>query len=430
MSTFRDKVERSLAQIEGAKSSNVFTKVYASQVRSEADAADARVRNNTRLGPLDGTIVSIKDLFDVAGETTTAGSSLLRTAAPATQDAPVVARLRRAGALIIGKVNMSEFAFSGLGLNPHFGTPGNAVNPAHAPGGSSSGSGVSVAEGTSEISIGTDTGGSVRIPAAFNGVTGFKPTVGRVPTTGAFPLSYTLDSIGPLARTVQQCAYADAIMSGGEPQAIVPFPLENLRIGIPRGLMFENVDAVVGAAFEAQVKALEQKGARVVDVAIDDLIMAMRQATSPGPIAAIEAAAIHADWLDSRAADYDKRVLSRIVAGRSVTAAAFIRILRARNDLIAAMDARLAQFDALVLPTVPTVAPAIAPLETDDELFGRINLQTLRNPMLGNLFQLTGVSLPIRTDTLPVGLMLLAQGGSDAKMLAMAKGVQDQLELR
>ncbi len=430
MSTFRDKVERALAQIEGAKTSNVFTKVYADRVRAEADAADARVRNNTRLGPLDGAIVSIKDLFDVAGETTTAGSSLLRTAAPATQDAPVIARLRRAGALIIGKVNMSEFAFSGLGLNPHFGTPGNAANCAHAPGGSSSGSGVSVAEGTSEISIGTDTGGSVRIPAAFNGVTGFKPTVGRVPTAGAFPLSYTLDSIGPLARTVQQCADADAIMAGTEPRPVMPFPLANLRIGIPRGLMFENVDAVVGPAFEAQVKALEQKGARVVDVAIDDLIMAMRQATSPGPIAAIEAASIHADWLDSRAADYDKRVLSRIVAGRSVTAAAFIRILRTRDDLIAAMDARLAQLDALVLPTVPTVAPAIAPLEADDDLFGRINLQTLRNPMLGNLFQLTGVSLPVRTDTLPVGLMLLARGSSDAKMLAMAKGVQDQLELR
>lgn len=429
MPAIRDKVEQALAQIEATKTSHVFTKVYADRARSEADAADARRRDGTGLGRLDGTIVSIKDLFDVAGEVTTAGSSLLRTAAPATQDAPVIARLRRAGAVIIGKVNMSEFAYSGLGLNPHFGTPGNAVNPAHAPGGSSSGSGVSVADGTSEISIGTDTGGSVRIPAAFNGITGFKPTVGRVPTTGAFPLSYTLDSIGPLARTVQQCADADAIMSGGEPQEVKPFPLENLRIGIPRGLMFENVDAVVGAAFEAQVNALAQLGARVFDVSINDLILAMRQATSPGPIAAIEAAAVHADWLDSRAADYDPRVLSRIQGGRSVTGAAFIRMMRTRNDLIAAMDARLAEIDALMLPTVPTVAPAIAPLEADDELFGRINLQTLRNPMLGNLFQLTGVSLPVRTDSLPVGLMLLARGGSDAKMLALAKGVQDGLQL-
>ena len=429
MPAIRDKVERALAQIEATKTSHVFTRVYADRARAEADAADARRRDGTGLGPLDGTIVSIKDLFDVAGETTTAGSALLRTAAPATQDAPVVARLRRAGAVIIGKVNMSEFAYSGLGLNPHFGTPGNAVNPAHAPGGSSSGSGVSVADGTSEISIGTDTGGSIRIPAAFNGIVGFKPTVGRVPTTGAFPLSYTLDSVGPLARTVQQCADADAIMSGGEPREVTPFPLENLRIGIPRGLMFENVDAVVGAAFEAQVNALAQQGARVFDVSINDLILAMRQITAPGPIAAIEAAAVHADWIDSRAADYDRRVLSRIVAGRSVPAAAFIRMMRARTELIAAMDARLAEIDALMLPTVPTVAPAIAPLEADDELFGRINLQTLRNPMLGNLFQLTGVSLPVRTDTLPVGLMLLARGGSDAKMLALAKGVQDGLRL-
>jgi len=429
MSAIRDKVEKALAQIDAtAKTSHVFTKVYHERVRAEADAADARRRTGSSLGPLDGVIVSIKDLFDVAGEPTTAGSALLRTAEPAKADAPVIARLRRAGALIIGKTNMSEFAFSGLGLNPHYGTPGNAVDPTRVPGGSSSGAGVSVAEGTSEISIGSDTGGSVRIPAAFNGVVGFKSTAGRVSTEGAFPLSYTLDTIGPLAKTVQQCADTDAIMVGATPQPVTAFPLAGLRVGVPRGLMFENVDSVVGAAFEAQLTRLSQLGAKVVDWQIDDLIVAMRQAAT-APIAAVEAAAVHAPWLDTRGAEYDRRVLSRILGGRSASAAAFINTMRRRSELIAAMDARLTPLDVLLLPTVPTVAPEIAPLEADDELFGRINLQTLRNPMLGNLFELTGTSLPVKTSSLPVGLMLIGRRMTDARLLSVAKGFQDELQL-
>ncbi|MBR1218338.1 amidase [Bradyrhizobium sp. U87765 SZCCT0131] len=430
MSAIRDKVEKALAQIDAtAKTSHVFTVVYHERVRAEADAADARRRTGSSLGPLDGAIVSIKDLFDVAGEPTTAGSALLRTAEPAATDAPVIARLRRAGALIIGKTNMSEFAFSGLGLNPHYGTPGNAVDPTRVPGGSSSGAGVSVSEGTSEISIGSDTGGSVRIPAAFNGVTGFKPTAGRVSTEGAFPLSYTLDTIGPLAKTVQQCADTDAIMAGYAPQPVTAFPLAGLRVGVPRGLMFENVDSVVGAAFEAQLTRLSQLGAKVVDWQVDDLILAMRQATAPAAIAAVEAAAVHAPWLDTRGAEYDRRVLSRILGGRAVPAATFINTMRRRSELIAAMDARLTPLDVLLLPTVPTVAPEIAALEADDDLFGRINLQTLRNPMLGNLFELTGTSLPVKTSSLPVGLMLIGRRMTDARLLSVAKGVQDQLEL-
>jgi aspartyl-tRNA(Asn)/glutamyl-tRNA(Gln) amidotransferase subunit A len=430
MSTIRDNVERSIAKIEKqSNTAQVFTKLYFDRARAEADAADGRRRSGTSLGPLDGTIVSIKDLFDVAGEATTAGSALLRDAAPATQDAPVIARLRRAGAVIIGKTNMSEFAFSGLGLNPHYGTPGNAVDPTRIPGGSSSGAGVSVGEGTSEISIGTDTGGSVRIPAALNGIVGFKPTARRVPTAGAFPLSYTLDSIGPLARTVQQCADTDAIMAGNEPEAVKPFPLSNLRCGIPRGLLLDDADPVVAAAFDAQVKRLTGLGVHFVDFPIDDLLAAMRQATAPAPIAAIEAAAIHAAWLDTKASQYDPRVLRRIQAGATTPAAVFIRMLRERNELVKAMHDRLGTVDALVLPTVPTVAPAIQPLLNDDELFSRVNLQTLRNPSFGNVFDLTGISLPVRTSSLPVGLMLVAQHMSDAKLLAIAKSVQDKLEL-
>ncbi len=424
MSAIRDKVERSIAQIEARPQACVFTRLYTDQAREDADAADARHRHGMRLSPLDGTIVSIKDLFDVAGEPTRAGSTFLSKAVAAAHDATVVARLRRAGALIIGKTNMSEFAFSGLGLNPHYGTPGNAIDPARIPGGSSSGAGVSVAEGTSEISIGTDTGGSVRIPAAFNGIVGFKPTARRVPTKGAFPLSYTLDSIGPLARTVQQCADADAVMAGEEPSEVVPFPLNNLRIGVPRGIMLDDVDPAVGAAFDGQLKKLAQHGVRFVDVHVDDLVDAMRQAISVAPIASIEAAAIHQPWLEHYAAAYDQRVLRRIQAGSSIPAPIFVRTMRARNDLIAGMDRRLAPLDALMMPTVPIVAPLTKPLLDDDDVFTRVNLQVLRNPSFGNLFDLTGISLPAPVSGLPVGIMLLARQLHDSKLLSMAKSIQ------
>jgi aspartyl-tRNA(Asn)/glutamyl-tRNA(Gln) amidotransferase subunit A len=428
MTSIRDRVEQALARISAQPTeAPVFTRVYAEQVRAQADAADARRRTGLSLGPLDGTIVSIKDLFDVAGEPTIAGSTLLRTAAPAVHDAPVVARLRRAGALIVGKTNMSEFAFSGLGLNPHYGTPANAIDPTRIPGGSSAGAGVSVAEGTSEISIGTDTGGSVRIPAAFNGVTGFKPTARRVPTDGAFPLSYTLDSIGPLARTVQRCADADAIMAGDEPKPVPEFPLAGLRLGIPRGGLLDDMDETVAAVYAAALRNLERAGARLIDVSVEDLRASMQRATAATSIASVEAAAIHAPWLETCADQYDPRVLRRILAGRQVTAPAFIATLRERHALIAAMDARLVPVDALILPTVPTVAPPLKPLAGDDALFGTTNLLTLRNPGFGNLFDLTGISLPVRTETLPVGLMLIGRSGSDMRLLAVAAGIEKHL---
>ncbi|WP_287289971.1 amidase family protein, partial [Mesorhizobium sp.] len=226
MQSARDRLEAVLSRLAvRADNESVFVKLYPEAARAAADAADARRRAGVTLGPLDGTILSIKDLFDVAGEPTTAGSLLLGTAAPALRDAVIVRRLRQAGAVIFGKTNMTEFAFTAIGVNPHYGTPGNATDAGRIAGGSSSGAGVSVAEGTSEISIGSDTGGSVRIPAALNGVVGFKPTARRVPRDGVFPLSDTLDSIGPLARTVAECAAADAVMAGEEFAALVPLPL-------------------------------------------------------------------------------------------------------------------------------------------------------------------------------------------------------------
>jgi len=420
----RDRTEAALARIAAAPGAAIFTRVYAQRARAEADAADARRRDGVTLGALDGVLVSIKDLFDVAGETTLAGSRLLADQPPASVDAPVVARLRRAGAVILGKTSMSEFAFSGLGLNPHTGTPGNARDPARIPGGSSAGAGVAVALGLCDIAIGTDTGGSVRIPAAFNGIVGLKPTARRVPTAGAFPLSFTLDSIGPLAATVQACADADAVMSGGETGPVVPAALGGLRIGVPRGRLFTDTEPAVAQAFEATLGRLSAAGVRIADIDIEDILEAMRLALAAAPIAAAEAAAIHADWLDSRADAFDPRVLQRIRSGAGVTAPAYVRTLRRRSELVALAAARLAACDVLALPTVPMEAPLLAPLEADDAAFTRTNLLALRNPTVGNFLDLCGLSLPMRTEGLPVGLMLLAPALQDARLLAIGRAVE------
>jgi aspartyl-tRNA(Asn)/glutamyl-tRNA(Gln) amidotransferase subunit A len=426
--TIRDKLETILARLAGrAADERVFLRIYEEAARVAADAADARRRAGLTLGPLDGAIVSIKDLFDVAGETTLAGSIALRDAPAADRDAIIVRRLRQAGAVIVGRTNMVEFAFSGLGLNPHYGTPGNAADPLRIPGGSSSGAGVSVAEGTSEIAIGSDTGGSVRIPAALNGVVGFKPTAHRVPLDGAFPLSPSLDSVGPLARTVQDCAFADAVMAGEEPRELNPYPLAGLRIGVPRGRLFAQTEPMVEQAFEASLTLLSRAGARIVDHGIEDLLEAMADTTVAASIASIEASEVHADWLEERAAEIDPRVRWWIARSGSVPAPVYIRMLRRRRALVAAMDGRLSPLDMLALPTTAISAPLIAPLEADDKLYNKMDGLILRNTMFGNQFDLTGISLPIPRTERPVGLMLVARHGHDRRLLDMAAGVERAL---
>ncbi|RDI62024.1 amidase [Microvirga subterranea] len=428
MTSVRDRLEGILERLKDREADEcVFLRVYDEAARIAADAADARKGAGLSLGPLDGAIVSIKDLFDVAGETTTAGSVALKDMPPAAKDATVVARLRQAGAVIVGKTNMVEFAFSGLGLNPHYGTPGNAADPDRIPGGSSSGAGVSVAEGTSDISIGSDTGGSVRIPAALNGVVGFKPTARRVPLAGAFPLAPSLDSIGPLARSVQDCADADAVMAGEEPEALRSFPLSGLRIGVPRGRLFDEQEEMVGDAFEATLERLARAGARIVDHSIEDLLAAMAETTVHASIASIEAAEVHADWLDAKADLIDPRVRWWIARSGKVAAPVYIRMLRRRRELAAAMDARLAPVDVLALPTTTVSAPLTAPLLTDDKLYNRTDWLVLRNTMFGNQFDLTGISLPIPDCPRPVGFMMVARHGQDRRLLEIAASVERAL---
>lgn len=428
MTSVRDRLEGILERLKDREADEcVFLRIYDEAARIAADAADERRAAGLSFGPLDGVIVSIKDLFDVAGETTTAGSIALKDAPPAAKDATVVARLRRAGAVIIGKTNMVEFAFSGLGLNPHYGTPVNAADPDRIPGGSSSGAGVSVAEGTSDISIGSDTGGSVRIPAALNGVVGFKPTARRVPLDGVFPLAPSLDSVGPLARDVQNCAYADAVMAGEEPEALRPFPLSGLRIGVPRGRLFDEQEEMVGEAFEASLERLARAGARIVDHGIDDLLAAMAETTVHASIASIEASEVHADWLDTKADLIDPRVRWWIARSGKVAAPVYIRMIRRRRELAAAMDERLAPIDVLALPTTTVSAPLTAPLLTDDKLYNRMDWLVLRNTMFGNQFDLTGVSLPIPGCLRPVGFMMVARNGQDRRLLEIAASVERAL---
>lgn len=409
----------------GDEGKRIFTKVYKAQAIAEATAADFRAEAGISLSPIDGLIVSIKDLFDVAGEPTTAGSKVLANVEPAKQDAEIVRRLRAAGAIIIGKTNMTEFAFSGIGINPHYGTPGNAKDVTRIPGGSSSGAGVAVARGMCDIAIGSDTGGSIRIPSALNGVTGFKPSQSRVSREGAFPLSFTLDTVGPLARSVVDCAKADAVLSGEKLKPIAKRSVDGLRIGIPRGLLFTQVDDVVNQAFTTAVEKLESLGAKVKVIDIEHLINAPFKLQENGTLIASEAAAIHAKiFAQGKDNQLDSLVKSRITRGQTITASHYVSVKQARERLISEFDAATADFDALILPTVSIVAPTIASLDDADE-FHRVNGLVLRNTSVFNFYDLPACSLPISLGEgqLPVGMMVVGQRQRDHDLLAVAKAI-------
>ena len=424
----RDRLEVTLARLaDRATTERVFLKLYPDLARAQADAADGRAAAGLSRGPLDGAIVSIKDVFDLEGDVTTAGSAIRRNAAPAAKTATALQRLIDAGAVIIGKTNLNEFCFTSNGINRHFGTPGNARDAARIPGGSSSGAGVSAAEGTCDIAIGTDTGGSVRIPAALNGVVGFKPTAGRVPLDGVFPLSKTLNSVGPLARTVALCADADAMMAGNRPSELEAVPLQGLRIGLPHGVLFREMDYEVEAAFSHSVDTLAAAGAEIVSVNIDDLLEQMRDLTRSASIASIEAAAVHADWLTGDTSQVEPRVSGPLSRRLNFPQAEYLHMLHSRSELAVAMRDRMAEFDLLALPTVPIVAPLIAPLAADDELADRTDGLLLRNPQVANQFDLTAISLPMPTSGLPCGLMLVARKGEDRRLLATAASVERAL---
>ena len=424
------RTEQTLAAIHdaGDEGRRIFTRVYDEAALAAARASVDRAKSGISLGPLDGRVVSVKDLFDVAGEATTAGSAVLRSAPAAAQDAVIVQRLRAAGAVIVGKTNMTEFAFSGIGINPHYGTPGNARDVTRIPGGSSSGAGVAVARGMSEISIGSDTGGSVRIPSALNGVTGFKPTQARVTREGAFPLSFSLDTVGPLARSVIDCAQTDAVLSGQTWTQLPERDVRGLRIGIPRGLLFTQTEGTVQKAFDQVIEELSRAGARVTDVQLDQWLGAPFKLQEKGTLIAAEAAYIHAETLATQPGAIDPFVLARIQRGETVAAAHYVSVQRARAQLQQTLDAQIADFDLLMLPTVPFVAPRIDAL-VDMDAFNQANMLVLRNPSVFNFYDLPAMSLPVNTtgSALPVGLMAVGRRGCDRDLLAMCAALQAQM---
>jgi aspartyl-tRNA(Asn)/glutamyl-tRNA(Gln) amidotransferase subunit A len=426
--TSRELVEAALTRIgdpagEGART---FVKVYADAARVAAEAQDRLRRAGYVASPLAGLPVSIKDLFDVAGEVTRAGSKALDDRPPAEHDAPIVARLKAAGAVIVGRTNMTEFAFSGIGINPHYGTPGNPFDRTLVPGGSSSGAAVSAADRQAVVAIGTDTGGSVRIPAALCGVVGWKPTARRVPRDGAIPLSTTLDSVGPLANSVACCAITDAVMAGEAPVAPEPAAVDGLRLAVPQCFVLDGLAPEVAAAFSAACTRLSQAGARVIDLPLPEFNEYLTL-SERGLLVNAEAFAWHEALLARRGNEYDPRVRSRIEFGRPVSAASYIRLCAARAAFTARIAARTAGYDALLLPTVAITAPPVAAFARDEDYF-RLNGLILRNTAPINFLDRCAISLPIQSPgTAPVGLMVVGEHGADKRLLALGQGLEAAL---
>jgi aspartyl-tRNA(Asn)/glutamyl-tRNA(Gln) amidotransferase subunit A len=425
--TSRRLVEECLARIADPKGEGprTFLKVHAEAARAAADYYDRLRAVGVTLSPWAGIPVSIKDLFDMAGDVTTAGSKVLRGQPPAGEDCAVVARVRAAGFIPIGRTNMTEFAYSGLGLNPHYGTPLSPFERqrGRAPGGSSSGAAVSIAEQMSYGALGTDTGGSCRIPAAFCGIAGFKPTARRVPMSGVFPLSQTLDSVGPLAASVACCAVLDAVLAGESPSAFDEVGLSGRRFAIPTHYALDSLDPHVARSFERAIREVRGAGADISEIPLaelDELPGINRKGSFSGP----EAYALHRERLETQGALYDPRVFVRLQRGREQTAAEYLDLIRARADLQRRVDESLAGFDAVLLPTTPIIAPLLQDLESD-EAYLRTNQQALRNTSVANFLDRCAISLPCHeVGTAPVGLMLMGAHGSDRRLLAMAAAVE------
>jgi aspartyl-tRNA(Asn)/glutamyl-tRNA(Gln) amidotransferase subunit A len=432
----RELVERCLRRIEdpAGQGGATFLEVFAQQARAEADAVDALRASGVALPALSGIPISVKDLFDVAGRITGAGSRVLRSRPPALRDATVVARLRAAGLILMGRTNMTELAYSGLGLNPHYGTPLNPFEreTGRVPGGSSSGAAISVTDGMAAAAIGTDTGGSCRIPAAFSGIVGFKPTASRVPRDGVAPLSTTLDSVGPLTLTVADCALIDAVLSGAAasgaaaPQAPEPFPLRGLRLLVPRNYVLDDLDKHVATALERCSGTLARAGALLTDAPFPELSR-LPEIYSKGGFSAAESYAEYRELVDSRGGEFDPRVATRISKGREQTAADYLQLISARAALIRAARAVTMPYDAVMMPTVPFIAPALRELE-EDAAYYRLNALALRNPAIANFLDRCAISIPVhRAGEAPVGLMLMGEHGEDAKLFAIARAVESLL---
>lgn len=426
----RELVEQALGRINdpSGEGSRAFMTVATAAARADADEVDRRRAAGEALPPFSGIPLAVKDLFDVAGEVTRAGSRILSNEPPALRDAPVIARLRAAGFIYIGRNTMTEFAFSGLGLNPHYGTPASPFDRAtrRIPGGSTSGGAVAVADGMAAVSLGTDTGGSCRIPAAFCGIVGFKPTAHRVPRDGVVPLAHSLDSIGPLANSVECCATLDAILRGVTPRPLANVSIRDIRLLLPTSLVLNEMDEPVATAFERGIGDLGRAGVNISRDPLKDLLR-IPEINSRGGIATAEAYAWHRPLLERFRDQYDPRVANRILKARDLTDQDVREMHDARAEVIEAVERATRDVDALILPTTPIIPPPMSAFELDAD-YMRLNALVLRNPSLANFLDGCAISLPVhRSGEAPVGLMLIGRRGSDERLLAIAKAIEHVL---
>lgn len=430
--TSRALVEESLAKIadpsgEGAR---CFLTVYADSARRQADLVDQARKQGLPLPPFAGVPLSIKDLYDVAGEVTRAGSAGRDGEAPAKVDAEAVRLVRRAGFIVVGKNNMTEFAYSGLGLNGHFPSPRSPYQReiGRVPGGSTSGGAAAVADGLVPATLGSDTGGSCRLPAAYCGIVGFKPTSTRISRRGVFPLSDSLDSVGPLAGSVSCCAVLDSVLAGGPGDDEPPFPLAGLRLGVIEGHVDADLDPEVGEAYAAALARLAQRGARLMKLKLPELAE-LPHINRKGTLVAMEAYALHRPYLATRRESYDPWVLARLESGAAATAADYIDLLGERRRVIAGVAARTHEFDAIVAPTAPNVPPRI------DELGGlaqsqAINRRCLQNTGIANFLDRPSISIPCHAPgSAPVGFMLMGETGADRRLFSVARGLEGAVRL-
>jgi aspartyl-tRNA(Asn)/glutamyl-tRNA(Gln) amidotransferase subunit A len=397
-----------------------FITVYREAALAMAETADRLRKFGVAPTPLAGIPLSLKDLLDVRGEVTRAGSVALADAPPALQDAVIVARLRAAGAVFVGRTNMSEFAYGGLGTNPHFGTPGCPADRSRVPGGSSSGAGISVADRMAVAAIGTDTGGSIRVPAAFAGVVGFKPSQPRVPRDGVFPLSWEMDSVGPLAPSVACCAIVDAVLAGIAPEVPAPRPLRLARFALPKAPFLDAMDRTVAVAFEAALSRLSSAGARIEEVAMPEVdeILPIRR------FIPVEGYAHHRETLARRGDQYDPFVRMRLEDGATVLASEYIDLKRYRRAMIERCAALTRGFDALLMPTVPVVPPKISEVREKKPYLEQSALTT-RFTSIGNCLDRCAISLPCHAPgSLPIGFSLVGEHGADRDLLAIALSVE------
>lgn len=429
--TSREMVEACLAAAvdSSGQGARTFTRIDADSALDAADTMDKRRRAGAPQALLLGLPISVKDLFDIADEPTPAGSIVLADAPPAAKDAVAIARLRDAGAVLVGRTNMTEFAFSGLGINPHYGTPRNPYDRINGriPGGSSSGAAISVTDCMAAAAIGTDTGGSLRIPAALCGLTAFKPTASRVPLQGVLPLSKTLDSVGPIAPTVACCARVDAVLSGDPYTPLLPGDVTQLRLGILQGYVLTDLDNDVARRFEAAVSILSLAGANLEEVhfsALDEI----PECYTNGGIQAFETYQWHRQLIAKNGALYDPRVLVRILRGKEISQAQYADLLDTRRRIISEAERAFADINAWLLPTVPRIAPLISDLVSDDAAYFQANATMLRNTGIFNFLDGCALSIPCHLPgEAPVGLMVAASNGRDHKLLRIGAAVEAAL---